>query len=243
VLLVDDHPVVVEGLAQRINRERDLVVSGQARSAREALRALADVQPDVVVVDLSLPRGHGLQLIKDIRNLEPALPILVFTMHDESVFAERTLRAGARGYVMKHEPPEQLLAALRAVIFGDFFVSKRTTSAFLQTFLQQPATSQGKSIAALSDRELEIFELIGQGIGTREIAEQFSRSIKTVETHRARIMEKLAIRSAAELVVCASRWVDSRRESPVAVPLPPRPPRRALTHSPTPHPQRRHPRT
>jgi DNA-binding NarL/FixJ family response regulator len=220
VLLVDDHPVVIEGLAQRINRERDLVVSGEARSAREALRALAEVQPDVVVVDLSLPRGHGLQLIKDIKTLQPILPVLVFTMHDESIFAERSLRAGARGYVMKQEPPERLLAAIRTVIRGEFFVSEKTTSSFLQTFLQQPTGSQGKTIARLSDRELEIFELIGQGVGTREIAEQFGRSIKTVETHRARIMQKLSVKSAAELVVRASRWVDSRRDAQLGTPPP-----------------------
>src|SRR6266545_4728726 len=137
VLLVDDHPVVREGLARRINCERDLTVCGEAETARDALRAIASLRPDIVVVDLSLPRGHGLELIKDLKILHPKLRVLVFTMHDESLFAERALRAGARGYVMKQEPPNRLLAAIRTVLKGDYFLSERTSTEFLGTLLRQ----------------------------------------------------------------------------------------------------------
>ncbi|PYJ99585.1 MAG: DNA-binding response regulator [Verrucomicrobia bacterium] len=190
VLLVDDHPVVREGLAERINRERDLVVCGEAQNAREALRAVASLQPDIVILDLSLPKGHGLELVKDLRTLHPDLRVVVFSMHDESVFAERALRAGAHGYVMKQEPPERLLVAIRTVLRGDYLTH---------------------SVARLSDRELEIFQLIGQGVSTRKIADRLGRSIKTIETHRTRIKEKLAVKSAAELVHRATCWVESDR--------------------------------
>src|ERR1044071_3085455 len=188
VLLVDDHPVVREGLAQRINRQRD-----------------------VVVLDLSLPKGHGLELIKDLKNLHPDLPLLVFTMHDENLFAERALRAGARGYVMKQEPPERLLAAVRTVLNGEYFLSDKASSTFLHTFFRHSSENTGPPIGGLTDRELEVFELIGQGVGTRSIADRLGRSVKTIETHRARIMEKLSLKSAAELVVRASRWVESEK--------------------------------
>lgn len=212
VLLVDDHPVVREGLARRINCERDLTVCGEAETARDALRAIASLRPDIVVVDLSLPRGHGLELIKDLKILHPKLRVLVFTMHDESLFAERALRAGARGYVMKQEPPNRLLAAIRTVLKGDYFLSERTSTEFLGTFLRQSARNTAASVTRLTDRELEVFELIGQGVGTREIASRLGRSVKTIETHRLRIKVKLALKSAAQLVCCASRWVESERE-------------------------------
>jgi len=211
VLIVDDHPVVREGLAQRINRERDLTVCGEAQTARDALRAVASLQPDIVVLDLSLPSGHGLELIKDLKPLMPDLRVLVFTMHDESIFAERALRAGARGYVMKQEAPERLLAAIRAVLRGDYFVSERASAGFLQTFFNRPAEGTSRSVMRLTDRELEVFQFIGQGVGTREIALRLGRSVKTIETHRARIKEKLSVRSAAELVCRANRWVEARQ--------------------------------
>jgi len=213
VLLVDDHPVVREGLAQRINRERDLMVCGEAQTARDALGAIASLQPDIVVLDLSLPNGHGLELIKDLQILHPEIYVLVFTMHDESLFAERAMRAGARGYVMKQEPPERLLAALRAVLRGDYFVSDNASSAFMQSFFSQPAKARSPSVERLSDRELEIFQLLGQGMGTRQIADRLGRSVKTIETHRARIMQKLAVKSAAQLVCYASRWVETDRHA------------------------------
>ncbi|MEW6303995.1 MAG: response regulator transcription factor [Verrucomicrobiota bacterium] len=204
VLVVDDHPVVREGVALRINRESDLVVCGEAETAPAALRNIARCLPDVVIVDLSLPNGHGLELIKDLRSQYPELPVLVFSMYDESLFAERALRAGALGYVMKQEPPERLLEAIRTVLQGNYYVSKKATGAFLQNYFHQSIGS----VANLTDRELEVFQLIGQGVGTRKIAERLGRSVKTIETHRARIMEKLSVGSASELVVHASRWVE-----------------------------------
>jgi len=211
VLLVDDHPVVREGLAERINRERDLVVCGEAQNAREALRAVASLQPDIVILDLSLPKGHGLELVKDLRTLHPDLRVVVFSMHDESVFAERALRAGAHGYVMKQEPPERLLVAIRTVLRGDYFISESASSTCLQAFFRQSTKAVTHSVARLSDRELEIFQLIGQGVSTRKIADRLGRSVKTIETHRTRIKEKLAVKSAAELVHRATCWVESDR--------------------------------
>jgi len=211
VLLVDDHPVVREGLAERINRERDLVVCGEAQNAREALRAVASLQPDIVILDLSLPKGHGLELVKDLRTLHPDLRVVVFSMHDESVFAERALRAGAHGYVMKQEPPERLLVAIRTVLRGDYFISESASSTCLQAFVSRSTKAVTHSVARLSDRELEIFQLIGQGVSTRKIADRLGRSIKTIETHRTRIKEKLAVKSAAELVHRATCWVESDR--------------------------------
>jgi len=211
VLLVDDHPVVREGLAERINRERDLVVCGEAQNAREALRAVASLQPDIVILDLSLPKGHGLELVKDLRTLHPDLRVVVFSMHDESVFAERALRAGAHGYVMKQEPPERLLVAIRTVLRGDYFISERASSTCLQAFFSRSTKAVTHSVARLSDRELEIFQLIGQGVSTRKIADRLGRSVKTIETHRTRIKEKLAVKSAAELVHRATCWVESDR--------------------------------
>ncbi|PYJ55458.1 MAG: DNA-binding response regulator [Verrucomicrobia bacterium] len=211
VLLVDDHPVVREGLAERINRERDLVVCGEAQNAREALRAVASLQPDIVILDLSLPKGHGLELVKDLRTLHPDLRVVVFSMHDESVFAERALRAGAHGYVMKQEPPERLLVAIRTVLRGDYFISESASSTCLQAFFSRSTKAVTHSVARLSDRELEIFQLIGQGVSTRKIADRLGRSVKTIETHRTRIKEKLAVKSAAELVHRATCWVESDR--------------------------------
>ncbi len=163
VLLVDDHPVVREGLARRINCERDLTVCGEAETARDALRAIASLRPDIVVVDLSLPRGHGLELIKDLKILHPKLRVLVFTMHDESLFAERALRAGARGYVMKQEPPNRLLAAIRTVLKGDYFLSERTSTEFLGTFLRQSARNTAASVTRLTDRDGDASDRPGVG--------------------------------------------------------------------------------
>jgi DNA-binding NarL/FixJ family response regulator len=209
VLVVDDHPVVREGLTERINRESDLVVCGEAQSAPEALRAIVRLQPDIVVLDLSLPKGHGLELIKDIRVMHPRLPVLVFTMHEESLYAERALRAGAQGYVTKQEPPGRLLSAIRAVLRGGYSLSPEASSGLMQNLLHHPGGAQVPSITGLTDRELEIFELIGQGVGTREIAARLGRSVKTIETHRARLKEKFQLKSATELVCRASRWVQT----------------------------------
>ncbi len=209
LLLVDDHPVVREGLARRINQESDLEVCGEAASASEARRAVARLHPDLVVLDLSLSDGLALNLIRDLTSLKPGILVLVFTMHDETVYAERALRAGARGYVMKQESPECLLAALRAVLRGDYSVSEKTEASFFRTFLNRPEAPVASSVARLTDRELEVFHLLGQGLATRETAARIGLSIKTIETYRARIMFKLHLNSAPELISFASRWLQS----------------------------------
>lgn len=209
VLLVDDHPLMREGLAKRINQEADLLVCGEAASAREARQAVARLRPELVVLDLSLSDGLALELIKDIKSLAPAVPVLVFTMHDEAVYAERALQAGARGYVMKQEPPERLLTAMRAVLRGGYCVSEKTEARFFQTFFGQPPTPAMPVVSRLTNREVEVFHLLGQGLATQEIAARLGRSVKTIETHRARIKEKLHLKSASELISHASRWLAS----------------------------------
>jgi len=209
VLLVDDHPFRREGLAKRINREPDLTVCGEAASAREARSVVARLPPDLVVPDLSLSDCLALDLIKDIQALVPAVKVVVFTMHDEAVYAERALRAGAHGYVMKHEPPERLLAALRTVLSGGYGVSEAAESGFLRSFFNPSAPDASPSVSHLTNRELEVFHLLGQGLETQEIAARFGRSVKTIETHRARIKEKLHLHNATELISHASRWLAS----------------------------------
>jgi DNA-binding NarL/FixJ family response regulator len=210
VLLVDDHPVVREGLTRRINSEDDLSVCAEARTPAEALRAMKQFQPDVVVVDLALTEGHGLELIKDIRSQSNRVPILVFTMFEEATYAVRALKAGAQGYLTKNESSERLVNGLRAVLRGEYVLNPDISTRYLQARLQAgedaPATRD-----KLADRELEVFELIGKGIGTREIAGRLGRSVKTIETYRARIKEKLGLKSSTALMREAVRWVETRR--------------------------------
>lgn len=214
VLLVDDHPVVREGLTKRLSNEPDLVVCGEAQNVAEAMQAITQFQPDIVVLDLSLgDGGHGLELIKDLRAAQNPVPILVFTMFDEATYALRVLQAGAQGYVMKQESSERLLYAIRTVLKGDYALSPQTSTRFLQTVLQpsKPSANNASLVDTLGDRELEVFELLGKGLGTREIADKLGRSIKTIETYRARIKEKLQLTSATALVREAVRWVESRQ--------------------------------
>jgi DNA-binding NarL/FixJ family response regulator len=211
VLIVDDHPVVREGLSKRIDLEPDLVVCGEAQSPAEALRALNQTQPDIVVVDLALAEGHGLDLIKAIRSLPRPVPILVFTMFEEALYAVRTLQAGAKGYLTKQESPERLVSAIRTILRGDFALSPQAASHFLQVSLHPPAHRTASLPDQLGDRELQVFELMGKGLGTREIAAHLGRSIKTIETYRARIKRKLQVNSATALVREAVRWTETRR--------------------------------
>jgi DNA-binding NarL/FixJ family response regulator len=210
VLLVDDHPVVREGLTRRINSEDDLSVCAEARTPTEALRAMRQFQPDVVVVDLALTEGHGLELIKDIRSQQNRVPILVFTMFEEATYAMRALKAGAQGYLTKHESSEHLVNGLRAVLRGEYVLNPDVSTRFLQARLH-PGEDSPAAQQKLADRELEVFELIGKGIGTREIASKLGRSVKTIETYRARIKEKLGLRSSTALMREAVRWVETRR--------------------------------
>ena len=211
VLLVDDHPIVRYGLSLLIEQEEDLKICGQSSTAIETLDNLEKYNPDIVVVDISLQGSNGLELTKSLKQINPSLPVLMLSMHDESLYAERALRAGARGYVMKQESADMVLAAIRKVLDGGVYLSKNLSSRILREFVDG-TTEEGLDkfgVDTLSDRELEIFEFIGRGQSSRDIASRLQLSIKTIETHRAHIKQKLKIENATELVHRAFRWVES----------------------------------
>lgn len=212
VFVVDDHPIVRQGLALLINRETDLAVCGEAEEMHSALRAIQAVRPDILIVDISLNGPDGLELLKNIRITAPRLPVLILSMHDESIYAERALRAGANGYIMKQEATEKVLVALRRILSGEIYVSDRIANSMLRHYVRGASTSEHSSISELTDRELEVFRLIGEGQGTRQIAETLHLSVKTVESYQAHIKEKLSLRSARELVQHAVQW--NVREKP-----------------------------
>lgn len=208
VLLVDDHPVVRKGLGMLIEREMDMTICAEAESATDALSAVSEHEPDLVVMDISLKNSNGLGLLKDLHIRAPKLPVLVLSIHDEAVYAERVIRAGARGYIMKQEATDRVLAAIRRVLQGEVYLSEKAQSRMFD--LSRRSQVKGATpIGLLSDRELEIFELTGQGLGTRRIAEQLNVSIKTIESHVARIKEKLGIKSHTELVQQAILWLSN----------------------------------
>ncbi len=206
VLVVDDHPIVRQGLSLMINREPDLVVCGEAEEAMGAMHVLTSSHPDVMIVDISLTGPDGIDLLKNIRISHPTLPVLILSMHDEMVYAERALRAGANGYIMKQEATENVLIALRRLLSGEIYVSTRIANQMLKHYITGSGSLRNSSIADLSDRELEVFRLIGEGHGTRQIAEELHISIKTVESYQAHIKEKLSLRSARELMQRAIQW-------------------------------------
>lgn len=205
VFLVDDHPIVRQGLALFIDREPDLMVCGEADGATSALQAIREAAPDFVVLDISLDGPDGLELLKTLRVGYPNLPVLVLSMHDETVYAERALRAGANGYIMKQEATDRVLTAIRHILGGDVYLSDRLTKRMLQQFVNG-SVSPRDPLAKLSDRELEVYRLIGAGHSTRQIADELHVSTKTVESYQAHIKEKLALRNARELVQHAVEW-------------------------------------
>ena len=210
VVIVDDHPIFRNGIIQLINHEPDLHVCGEICSAAQALGAVEELKPDIVVLDLSIQGTNGIELMKSIRALHPHLPALMVSMHDESIYAERALRAGARGYVMKAAPSEKVIEAIRRVLNGGIYLSEAIGGRLLDTFLNGRATNVGSStVEQLSDREIEVFRAVGEGRGTREIARTLFLSVKTVETHRAHIKEKLQLKTAPELVRAAVEWVNA----------------------------------
>jgi DNA-binding NarL/FixJ family response regulator len=211
VLVVDDHPIVRQGLSLLINREADLVVCGEAEDAHSAMQSIASAKPDVLVVDISLTGPDGLDLLKDIRSRYAELPVLILSMHDESIYAERALRAGAQGYIMKQEASEKVLLALRRILCGEIYVSERIANRMLQRYIGSPGIGRPSSVSDLTDRELEVFRLIGEGHSTRQIAEELHISVKTVESYQAHIKEKLSLRSARELVQHAIQWSVSEK--------------------------------
>ena len=213
ILIVDDHPMMRIGLAQLIDNEPDLKVVAEADTAGQAIDLVAKQKFDLALLDISLPDKNGLELIKDLRVLRPELPILVVSMHDEMIYAERVLRAGGRGYIMKQAGGQKFLTAIRQVLAGQMFVSENMSARILEIYSGRQPDNSGSPVQKLSDREFEVFQLIGKGVGTRTIAETLHLSIKTVEVHRAHIKEKLEIKTAPDLVRCAVRWIDSHGQS------------------------------
>jgi DNA-binding NarL/FixJ family response regulator len=200
VFVVDDHPLLRQGLALMINRESDLVVCGEAEEAQAAMSAIAAKQPDILIADISLNGPDGLDLLKSLRTLYPDLPVLILSMHDESIYAERALRARANGYIMKQEATEKVLIAVRRILSGEIYLSDRMANKLLHQYISGTAVDMRSRLSTLSDRELEVFRLIGEARSTRQIAEKLHLSIKTVETYQAHIKDKLSLRSGRELV-------------------------------------------
>jgi DNA-binding NarL/FixJ family response regulator len=213
IFLVDDHPLFREGLASLINRSPDLHVCGEAGTAADSLDGVREAAPDVVIVDLSLGEGSGLELVKALRNAAPETAVLVLSMHDERRYAERCIRAGARGYVMKAESPTQVTAAIRDVLDGKLHLSQQMRSVFVERFVDGAPPQALAPYQVLSDRELQVFQLLGQGCETRRIAERLGVNIKTVQAFCARIKEKLNLANASELLREAVRWSE---DQPVA---------------------------
>jgi DNA-binding NarL/FixJ family response regulator len=206
IFIVDDHPIVREGLSLMMNREPDMMVCGEAEEATRALQAIAAAKPDFLIVDISLSGPDGLDLLKSIRARYPDLPVLILSMHDESIYAERALRAGANGYIMKQEATERVLVAVRQILSKKVYVSDRIANRMLQQYIKGSVSERKSPIADLSDRELEVFRLIGEGHGTRMIADELHLSVKTVESYQAHIKEKLSLKNGRELVQRAIQW-------------------------------------
>ena len=208
ILIVDDHPMMREGLRQLIGNEPDLEICGEAEEPSQALAQAEQAKPDLAIVDITLRSGNGLELIKDLALRSPQTAVLVISMHDESLYAERVLRAGGRGYVMKQEGGGKIMEAIRRVLAGHTAVSERISARILDLYSGRSSQS-GNPVDKLSDREFEVFRLIGQGLSTKEIADKLHVSVKTVEVHRVNIKAKLDIATAQELIRFAVRWVDS----------------------------------
>jgi DNA-binding NarL/FixJ family response regulator len=211
VFIVDDHPITRYGLTQLLNREPDLQVCGDAATASQALAAIKAARPDLVLADITMPGKSGLEFIKDLRVQHPGVPVLVMSMHDENIYAERVLRAGGRGYIMKSEGGEKLLEAIRTVLQGQVYVSKSISAALLDGLTRRCSDSREATPGVLSDREFEIFQLLGQGLPGRQIGQRLNLSVKTVETHRQHIKQKLKLRTGPELIRQAVRWAAAQQ--------------------------------
>jgi len=212
VLLVDDHPMVREWLATLINQQADLEVCGEAESAPKAMQIIGPAKPRVAIVDISMEGGSGIELIKNIRASYPDVMVIVLSMHDEVLYAERALRAGARGYIMKKEATKGVLQAIRCVLGGKLYLSDKMAMIMAEKFVDGRPKREGSVVELLSDRELEVFQLLGRGYSTRRIADELHVSLKTVQAFCARIKEKLQLTNATELLHEAIRWHDSQQE-------------------------------
>jgi DNA-binding NarL/FixJ family response regulator len=213
VLVVDDHPFMRAGLAQLINQQTDLLVCGEAGNPAEAAHELTRCSPDLVLTDITMPGRSGLEFIKDLHAAQPDLAVLVVSMHDESIYAERALRAGARGYIMKEAGGENLLAAIRQILRGEIYVSSAMSARILENISTRRPRGSSSPIEKLTDREFEVFQLIGQGKSTRDIATQLHLSSKTIDVHRANVKTKLELKDSTALVRHAVRWVESQDKS------------------------------
>lgn len=210
ILIVDDHPLFCEGVRQVINRHPALVVCGQAPDAAGAMKAVAELNPDLALVDISLEGSNGIDLIKNLKARHEALPVLVVSMHDESLYAERALRAGAQGYLMKNQPIKIVRDAIFKVLAGDIFLSEKMSASVLAKLLLGKKEEPVSPVDQLSDRELEVFQMLGQGKSSREIAETLDLTIPTIHSFRNRIKEKLQLKNSTELVLHAMQWVRER---------------------------------
>jgi DNA-binding NarL/FixJ family response regulator len=206
VFLVEDHPITRRGLVELINHEPDLSVCGEADTAAVALEEIKKLKPDLALVDITLPRRSGLTLLKDIRLWTPAVYVLVLSMHDENLYAERVLRAGGHGYIMKDEGGEKLLGAIRHVLGGKTYVSDRVSTRIVDAFAGRSKATESSTVGRLTDREFEVFQLLGQGLPTAEIGRRLHLSPKTIDSHRLHIKEKLQLSSLPELMRYAVRW-------------------------------------
>jgi len=207
IIVVDDHPVSREGIVKWILSEPDLKVCCEAETAEQALDAVIRLQPDLVVTDITLPGKSGLELIRDIQAVAPALPILVISIHDERNYAERVLRAGARGYVTKQARGDTILAAIRRILSGQVYVSQEASQQILETLVTAKKTPEATSVRQLSDREFEVFQLTGQGLSSSQIARRMNLSVKTVQAHCSNIKVKLKIKTARQLISYAAGWI------------------------------------
>jgi DNA-binding NarL/FixJ family response regulator len=210
IVLVDDHPLVRERLAEIINREPDLIVCGEAEERHAALAAVTAQKPDLAIIDLTLKNSDGLELIKDIHSRWPKVLMLVVSMHDESLYAERVIRAGARGYVTKQEATRKILLAIRRVLGGNIYLNEKVAAHIIGRLTGRSGPVTGTPAEQLADRELQVFDLTGRGLNTAEIAARLHIAVKTVETYRARIKEKLQLHNSSELRQCAISWTRSR---------------------------------
>lgn len=209
ILLVEDHPIFRKGLAQLINMEQDMEIVGEADSVDTALSCISETVPHCAVVDISLRDSNGADLVKTLRSDYPDVKVLILSMHDELLYAERMLRAGAMGYIMKQEAPEMILQAVRTVMENRVFVSDSISSTILKKIIDGKDEEGQTGVEVLTERELEIYRFIGQGMSTREIAEKLDVSIKTVENHRAHIKEKMGLKNSIELIQKATLWIEN----------------------------------
>jgi DNA-binding NarL/FixJ family response regulator len=213
IFLVDDHPLVREWLTNLIHQQPDLMVCGESEDAPHALQEISAARPDVSIVDISLKHGSGIELIKNLKTLQPGVAIIVLSMHDERLYAERALRAGARGYIMKRETAKKVITAIRQVLAGKIYISESLATIFAEKFVDGRLPASGSQVEQLSDRELETFQLLGKGYETRQVAGMMNVSMKTVQAHCAHIKDKLRLTNAAELLREAVRWQENNPTS------------------------------